>query len=145
KNARPGVINSTNAELASIQAVSPVSGTPIVGNWSTAPNLLRQGRLQRGVRPMTRGQDNAQYLFRNVTLAGFARVTSCSQPAQPSGDCRRGGAGRSGSPPAQPGGDCRRGGAGRSGSPPDQPGGDCRRGGAGRSGSPPAQPGGDRK
>ena len=51
---------------------------------------------------MTRGQDNAKWLFRNVTLARFASVTSCSQRHQPSGDRKRGGAGRSGSPPDQP-------------------------------------------
>jgi hypothetical protein len=32
---------------------------------------------------MTRGQDNAKSLFRNDTLAGFARVTEFSRAAQP--------------------------------------------------------------
>src|ERR1700733_4542432 len=77
KNASPGVINSTSAELASIQAVSPVLGWPSVGKL-TRYNL-RSAANSRQADAWGLNQNLAHWLLQKATLKGFAGVTSLSK------------------------------------------------------------------
>src|ERR1700733_6140074 len=73
KNANPGVINSTSAELASIQAVSPVLGWPSVGKLTRYH--LRSAANSRQADACGLNQNLAHWLLQKAALTGFAGVT----------------------------------------------------------------------
>src|ERR1700761_6567771 len=78
KNARPGVINRTSAELASIQAVSPVLGWPSVGKLTRYH--LRSAANSRQTNAWGLNQNLAHWLLQRAVRTGFAGVTSRWEP-----------------------------------------------------------------
>src|ERR1700742_3694444 len=74
KNASPGVINRTSAELASIQAVSPVLGWPSVGKLTRYH--LRSAANSRQTNAWGLNQNLAHWLLQKAARTGFAGVTS---------------------------------------------------------------------
>src|ERR1700761_5038585 len=99
KNARPGVINSTSAELASIQAVSPVLGWPSVGKLTRYH--LRSAANSRQANAWGLTQNLAHSLLQKAALKGFAGVTSRSKLNSAAAVASATEVGRSGSPPDQ--------------------------------------------